>query len=99
MTTTPPTIDHDAAFHRGNAVAVAVAAFLAGAGLVGSGLFLGGAALLLNADHHGRAFSCRSLGNLGIVALIAFIGGGAIQHWPDIKQGAVDGYTAARGPF
>lgn len=99
MVATPPKSDHEAAFHRGNAIAVAVAAFLAGAGLVGSGLSLGGVALLLNAAHHDRSFSYRPLAGLSTIAMLAFLGGGAIQHWPDIKQGFVDGYTAARGPF
>lgn len=96
----PPGITADeAAFRRDNMVIVCVAAALAGAGLVGPAFFLSGIGLLANAQRHGREFSYRSLLGLGGMAFLAFLAGDLIQHWPDVKQGFLDGYHAGRATF
>ncbi len=98
MVATPDTTN-EAAFRRDNTVIVCVAAALAGAGVVGPAVFLGGVGLLANAQHHGREFSYRAVLALAGVAFLAFLAGGLIQHWPDVKQGFMDGYRAGRGAF
>ena len=95
----PPRIANEAAFHRNNVVIVSVASGLAGAGLLGVGIFVGGIGALLNGRHYGREFSYYFLFGLGGIAFLSFLGGHTIQHWSDVKEGFLEGFRAGRGTF
>lgn len=73
-----------------------MAVALAASGTVEFAILLGGVALLANARHHGREFSYRFLFALSGVAFLAFLAGGLIDHWPDVKQGFMGGYPVGR---